>query len=166
MKFLTRSCFVILIFLVLSAAWKITNQNIPFRENPIWKMAYSMYPKIQTTLNKFGLHQTRQNFLIGKLPNNYPRTLADFKAFLIQRGFEENVIAWEDPGQVFSLRKFDGKDHQLHIRVFADGEVRTHRELATEAHPIGHAIGADMTPSLEHFLPLLDKFIEHGANKN
>lgn len=166
MKILPRISLIVLVFLVLGASWEVLNKNIPFKENPLWQMAYSLYPKIQNGLNKMGLHKTRQNFLIGRLPDASARALADFKAYLMQNGFEDVVIAWNDPGQVFSLRKFDGVDHQLHIRVFADGEVRTHRELSTEAHPLGHAIEAGLAPGADYFLPLIDRFIEQSANKN
>ncbi|OQW53490.1 MAG: hypothetical protein A4S09_07790 [Proteobacteria bacterium SG_bin7] len=75
------------------------------------------------------------------------------------------TVAWNDPGQILSLRKIDGRDHQFYIRLFSDGKIRTHHELLTEAHPLGHIVGADFTPNKDYFLPLLNKFIERGANK-
>ncbi len=159
MNFLPRISFIILLFLVLGASWEFLNQRIPFEKNPVWKLAYAIYPTIENKLNQWGVHRSRQNFLIGKMQDTSERAMADFKAYLLNNGFEEAVIAWRDPGQVFSLRRFDGRDHQFHIRVFNDGEVRIHRELSTEAHPLSHVTEANLASGADFFLPLIEKFI-------
>lgn len=145
--------------LTLATAWQVANEALPRAQNPVWQLAYRVYPKIEEILTRFGLHAKRQRFLIGKLRETSTDKIGEFKLYLKSHGFEEAVIAWRDPGQVFSLRKLEGRDYQFHIRVFADGEVRTHRELAAEAHPLGHVLEAGLVPGEDYFLPIIQDFV-------
>lgn len=163
--FLPRVCISVLILLILATGWKAFNQAIPYSRNPFWSLVYKVYPEIETKLSGLGFHSSRQNFLIGKLRDDSRATLGEIETRLRQAGFENAIIAWKDPGQILSLRKFDGRDHQFHIRVFNDGEVRIHRELSTEAHPLGHAIEADLVSGEDYFLPLLRDLITERDNK-
>src|SRR3989344_1170456 len=53
-------------------------------------------------------------------------------------GFGNHFVAWGDTGQVLSWRKLSDFNHQYHLRVFSDGEIRGHFEYTPEGHPVAH----------------------------
>jgi hypothetical protein len=97
--------------------------------------------------------QGRQPYVLGKLAPE--QSLQDFTDYLISKGFGNHFIAWEDRGQVVSLRYLDDFKYQYHLRVFQDGEVRGHYEYTPECHPVAHLKAISLEPRREKFLEFL-----------
>lgn len=106
----------------------------------IWRFVYKFFPTWQKMLLKlhFIWHQNgRQRFHIGYLAPG--KTLLDLKNHLHDKwGFGNHFVAWTDEGQVLSWRKLKDFNHQYHIRIFSDGEIRGHYEYTPEGHPLDH----------------------------
>ena len=63
---------------------------------------------------------------------------------LINIGFQWNYWSYFEKGQVINVRRCyveDGIIRQEHVRIFEDGEVRAHDELAYEESAVGHLRG-------------------------
>jgi hypothetical protein len=105
-----------------------------------WKYIVSpVFPFIRNTLLRLHLiyhKKGRQPYHVGFLKPK--KTVKDFKKYLQNIGFYDNRIAWIDSGEILSLRIFDGIKYQYHIRLFKDGEIRSHYEKTPEIHPFGH----------------------------
>ena len=115
----------------------------------IWKIMYHIWPPVVRFLELVKIHNSRQAFLLGHLSQNY--NLESFKKFLLEQGFEFNVLAYRDPGEILAMRKLDSLKYQYHIRLFNDGEIRGHYEYAPEAKPISHSFSTLMEPRKEYF---------------
>jgi hypothetical protein len=68
---------------------------------------------------------------------------------LIRDGWQPNYFSFGDKGQVTSMRKMyispEGYWKQYHTRVFIDGEICGHNELAYEENAIAHEQGIGTT---------------------
>jgi hypothetical protein len=96
----------------------------------------------------------RQRYLIGMIAPG--ETIESVVKHLIARGFYNHFVAWEDQGEVVSLRLTRQFSHQYHIRVFEDGEVRGHYEYTPECYPIMHYYEQGcFEPRREEFLEVL-----------
>jgi hypothetical protein len=129
-----------------------------------WKAYARLYPLIRRVSYHLGIgklfitylepgHTGRQEFLIGTLDPS--RSARDFAFFLVEQGFGNHFIAWRDSGELVSLRRTVGFEHQYHIRVFKDGEVRGHYEFTPECHPFLHMVRVgfeDRTGEFKHFV--------------
>lgn len=93
----------------------------------------------------------RQPFLLGSLKKEL--SVREAKRLLLAAGFFMNRLAYPDPGQVLSMRRLHNTmpDHQYHLRVFSDGEIRGHFELTPEDHPWKHLDEWLMEPRYEEF---------------
>jgi len=108
-------------------------------------------------------HDGRQNYLLGKLKSTI--TLETFLSHLRKHGFGNHFIAWRDDGQLISLRRLDGFDHQYHLRIFKDGEIRGHYEFTPESHPLWHRKDVGAEPRREEFLQWIQDWIVPSAAK-
>jgi hypothetical protein len=122
-----------------------------------WKMVYKTYPPLLRVLEKIGIHSGRQAFLLGALNKQY--TVDDLRRHLVERGFEDAVLAWKDSGEVLSMRKVNEHIFQWHIRLHGDGEIRGHYECSSEGNPIGHIFGKVFRPETEFFTALLGEYL-------
>lgn len=82
-------------------------------------------------------HSGRQRFPVGFIARNV--TKENVQQRLASLAFEGESCAWVDDGQLLSMRRREN-DFQYHIRLFDDGEVRAHYELAVDCHPLSHLI--------------------------
>lgn len=98
-------------------------------------------------------HQGRQNYLLGRLAPG--ETIESIVGYLLQKGYGNHFIAWEDDGQVVSLRYVENFERQYHIRIFDDGEIRGHYEYTPEYRPLLHVKEIGMEPRFDEFLELL-----------
>ncbi len=98
----------------------------------IYSVIRSIFPYLEQTF-RFLRTDARQEYLLGILGSDFNA----FTSHLHSIGFENQIFAWVDDGQVASLRKPEG-DFQYHIRIFNDGEVRGHYEYAPETAPVKH----------------------------
>ena len=122
-----------------------------------WNLAYRVWPPCIKLVEYLGVHNFRQRYLLGHLNANYHKE--NFEKYLIDKGFERAVIAWNDPGQVLSLRKIDKEIYQYHIRLFIDGEIRAHYEYSPESHPYDHVMEVYFHPETEFFQKLLGEYL-------
>lgn len=78
---------------------------------------------------------------------------------LTEKGYEEAIIAWCDPGEVLSMRKIHNEIYQYHVRLFIDGEIRAHYEYSPESKPIEHIRETFFKPETEFFKNLLGGYL-------
>lgn len=93
----------------------------------------------------------RQPFLQGNLKKEL--SVPEARELLLEAGFFMNRLAYPDPGQVLSMRRLHDTmpDHQYHVRIFSDGEIRGHFELTPEDHPWEHMDEWVLEPRHEEF---------------
>lgn len=101
---------------------------------------------------------SRQLYLLGHIAPQ--ETFESIIAYLISRGYYNHFVAWEDDGEVVSLRYMENFSHQYHLRIFDDGEVRGHFEYTPECHPFKHYYAEGFEERRDYFLALLgDKIV-------
>lgn len=100
----------------------------------------------------------RQEYLLGILSKDATALIAQLRI----HGFEDQLFAWVDDGQIASLRKRDGI-FQYHIRIFEDGEVRGHYEYAPEAAPIKHLRRIKREERRGEFREIVEGFVAPAA---
>ena len=130
-----------------------------------WRIAAPLHPYIRDLSVRLGLvdfdqfldHKGRQKFLLGMLAPSV--SADDIVEYLMECGYGHNHVAWEDNGEVASLRLADGFRYQYHIRIFSDGEVRGHYEHTPEAHPLKHYYEVGMEERRDYFLAVLGEHI-------
>ncbi len=133
----------------------------------IWHFIYKFFPTAQKGLLRLHLiwHQGgRQKYHIGYLKPD--RTLEELKTHLHEKwGFGNHFVAWSDKGQVLSWRKLHDFNHQYHLRVFSDGEIRGHYEYTPEGHPLAHFDEKGESFHRGEFLKFLGDFVTDKKHK-
>ena len=122
-----------------------------------WSIAYRVWPPCTRFVERLGFHEFRQKFFLGHLNSNYNK--ASLAGMLSDNGFEKAVIAWQDPGEILSMRKIHNGIYQYHVRLFIDGEIRAHYEYSPESHPIDHVMEVYFKPETEYFINLLGNYL-------
>lgn len=119
-----------------------------------WRLYTPFHPLVRDGALMFGIieHAGRQNFFLGHIAPS--ETIRTFVSSLTKYGYGNHFIAWKDEGEVISLRHIVDFDHQYHIRIFEDGEVRAHYEYTPESHPIWHMTEVGCERRREYFLQL------------
>lgn len=102
-------------------------------------------------------HTGRQEYLVGTLHPS--RTARDLAFYLVEKGFGNHFVAWKDAGELVSLRRTVGFEHQYHIRIFKDGEVRGHYEFTPECHPFLHMVRVGFEDRTEEFKILVQDWL-------
>jgi hypothetical protein len=102
-------------------------------------------------------HDCRQSYLIGELAPG--RNIEDFLKYLERHGYGNHFIAWKDTDEIVSVRRLISFEHQYHLRIFSDGEVRGHYEYTPESHPRWHMKEVGQRPYDDHFLSELGDWI-------
>lgn len=105
-------------------------------------------------------HDGRQPYLLGTIAPHL--SIREFADILIEKGYGNHFVAWEDEGQVISMRRTDGFQWQYHLRVFEDREVRAHYEYTPECYPIAHMKAEHMQDRHQYFFNLLGDTIERA----
>jgi hypothetical protein len=128
-----------------------------------WNIIYKLFPIVRNVLLRVGIiwhSKKRQPFAVGKLTEDV--SLATCRKHLIEKGFEKNILAWIDSGEVISMRKIDPiQPHcHYHIRIFNDGEVRGHYEKMPERHPIDHFLERGMQDRADYFRSIMGELME------
>lgn len=132
--------------------------NQEYSKRFVWRNVYRFYPRILRILEKIKIHNVRQDYLIGKLVDNFD--LNEVKNVLTQNGFENAILSWKDPGEVINMRLVDKDLYQYHIRIFNDGEVRGHYEYSSEGNPWKHVKEGLFVEKKEYFSDLLNGFLK------
>jgi hypothetical protein len=120
-----------------------------------WRVYTPLHPIVRNcalALHIVAPPAERQNFLIGRIAPGI--SVNEIVNFLISQGYGNHFIAWEDTGQVVSLRRVVGFERQYHVRIFEDGEIRGHYEYTPECYPILHYKAVDQEPRRDDFLQL------------
>lgn len=127
----------------------------------IWKKIYPVFPWLQEHFLKWHLvwhEKGRQPYHIGWLAPG--KTLKDLEKHLHNEwGFGNHFVAWADNGQVLSWRKLTSFDHQYHLRVFKDGEIRGHFEYTPESKPVDHFVEIGEEPRIKDFEKFLGSYM-------
>ncbi len=128
-------------------------------KNRIWRFLYPIFPHLQKPFARFH-HKERQQYHLGWLAHG--KTLEDLERHLHDEwGFGDLFIAWEDTDQVLFWRKLIDFEHQYHIRVFRDGEIRGHYEYTPEAYPLRHFEEVGEEVRMAQFKKFLGNFVTH-----
>ena len=124
-----------------------------------WHWIYPIFPSVQRVLLKLRIlhHRGRQPWRLGWLTPG--RTLKSFYLYMLTQNFHNHFIAWQDDGQVLSIRRPDRFKYQYHLRVFNDGELRGHYETTPEDHPLDHFVEKVFEPRTEDFLRWLGGWV-------
>jgi len=128
-----------------------------------WRVfIYPVFPSLQRYIGQIPWVRQygppgRQRWLLGSLAPG--RTAEELLDHLVSQGFKNHFIAWQDDGQVASVRKLVGYRYQYHIRIFADGEVRGHYEYTPEARPFAHLKEIDQEERRSELLEFLGYYV-------
>ena len=127
-----------------------------YSKKVLWKIIYILWPPVLRLIEILKLHNSRQKFHLW-----YLRCCSkeDFIHLLLDYGFESDIIAYRDPGQIVWMRKLDTPLYQYHIRLFIDGEIRSHYEYSPEAKPIAHSFEIGIQPRATFFKNILRNHI-------
>lgn len=120
-----------------------------------WRAYTPCHPFIRDAILSMGIvtHEGRQDFLLGNIAPD--QSIEEFISFLLQKGYGNHFIAWQDTGELVSLRYVENFVYQYHLRVFEDGEVRGHYEYTPECYPVLHLREVNMEDRRDEFLTLL-----------
>ncbi len=101
-------------------------------------------------------HKIRQPYLIGRID---PNRIEGFLEYIKTQGFGNHPVAWEDNNEAIGLRRLDGFNHQYHLRIFKDGEVRGHYEYTPESHGVKHLKRIGQQQRREEFSKFLGDWV-------
>jgi hypothetical protein len=124
-----------------------------------WKAIYPIHGTGRDFLLSLGVlhHEGKQNYLLGHIAPG--RTMEEFVKYLETRQCRNHFIALRDDDEVVSVRRVVDFEHQYHLRIFKDGEVRGHYEFTPESHPKWHMEKVGQEPRREEFLEILGDWI-------
>ena len=125
-----------------------------------WRLYTPYHTFFRDTLLKLGVikhYVERQHFLLGTLAPGH--SLEEVISHLVAQGYGLQTVAWEDEGELLSLRRAEDFVRQYHLRVFRDGEIRGHYEYTPECHPILHLLEVGFEDRRQEFLKLLGNHI-------
>ena len=125
----------------------------------LWRVytPYHPYVRDSVTTMAFMRNRGRQPYLLGKVAPH--TTIEKFVTHLVEKGFAYHRVAWEDEGEVVSLRYVKNFIYQYHIRVFEDGEVRGHYEYTPECYPLLHLLEIGHENRREKLLEFFDDLV-------
>lgn len=122
-----------------------------------WKVIYVIWPPVLRLIEILRLHNIRQKFFLGHLNSDFSKE--NFVNLLLDQGFEVDIIAYKDPGQIVGMRKLDTPLYQYHIRLFVDGEIRGHYEYSPEARPVAHSFEVGIKSGKDFFEKILANYL-------
>ncbi len=145
----------------------IPNSRIPYPKGILnqskyfaWKIITHYHNFWRNFLLKINIleHNFRQDYLLGTLAPD--KNMEELVIHLKNNGWGKHHIAWQDTdAEIMSVRKIVDFEHQYHLRVFSDGEIRGHFEYTPEAHAIWHTKEIGVEPAREAFLNFLGDYI-------
>jgi hypothetical protein len=124
-----------------------------------WKAIYPVHGTGRDILLTLGLlhHEGRQNYLMGHIAPG--RSMEDFVKYLVGKNIRNHFVALRDDDEVVSLRRVVDFEHQYHLRIFRNGEVRGHFEYTPESHPKLHMKKVGQEARRADFLEMLGDWI-------
>ena len=130
-----------------------------------WRIYSPYHPTVRDSVMALSIikNRGRQPYLLGTVAPHL--SIEEFVAHLVANGYAYHRVAWEDDGEMVSLRHVESFAHQYHIRIFEDGEVRGHYEYTPECYPVLHLWEIGREDRREKFLALLrDRLIAHTSD--
>ena len=131
----------------------------------LWYVLRPLHPAARNLLAMLGYMKRyekyrpdgRQRFLLGTLaPGVTEQMLIDR---LVKQGYGRQLVALRDAGELVSLRYSPTFEHQYHVRIFEDKEVRGHFEYTVESHPFRHDKEIGFEDRRDEFLKLMGEMI-------
>jgi hypothetical protein len=124
-----------------------------------WRLYTPLHPRVRTAGIRLGFAKNsgRQDYFLGVLAPE--QSLEAFIMHLVQHGYGNHFVAWEDEGQIVSLRHVENFKYQYHLRIYNDGEIRGHYEYTPEYRPIAHTREIGMESRRDDFLKILEGWI-------
>ncbi|MBU6370833.1 hypothetical protein KGQ74_02020 [Patescibacteria group bacterium] len=124
-----------------------------------WRICTPIHPFLRDLLLRLRIirHVGRQEYPLGRI--DIDASLEPMIRDLVARGYGNHFVAWKDSDELVSLRCTPDFEHQYHIRIFADGEVRAHYEYTPECHPIRHMREVGIEERRGEFLSLVKKYL-------
>ena len=124
-----------------------------------WKAIYPLHGTGRDILLSLGIlhHEGKQNYLLGRIAPG--RSMEDFVQYLVERNIRNHFVALRDDDEVASLRRVVDFEHQYHLRIFKNGEVRGHFEYTPESHPKWHMEKVGQMARRADFLEMLGDWI-------
>ena len=118
----------------------------------LWYYYTPYHPKVRDSVIALSImkNRGRQPFLLGTIAPHL--SIEEFVSHLVKKGYAYHRVAWEDDGEVVSVRRVPNFERQYHIRVFEDREVRGHFEYTPECYPIAHLWDIGREDRREEFL--------------
>ena len=134
----------------------LPRRSVDLAKYIFWRLYTPYHPIVRDTALRFGFvaHEGRQDFRLGTIAPH--QSVREFVSFLIEQGYHRHRVAWEDEGELVSLRYAENFSYQYHIRIFADGEVRGHYEYTPECAPLFHMKKIGMEDRRHVFLNMLN----------
>jgi hypothetical protein len=125
----------------------------------LWKAIYPVHGTGRDVLISLGIlhHEGKQNYLLGHIAPG--RSMEDFVQYLVERHIRNHFVALRDDDEVASLRRVVDFEHQYHLRIFKNGEVRGHFEYTPESHPKWHMKKVGQEARRADFLEMLGDWI-------
>ena len=131
----------------------------------LWRFYSPYHPTVRDSVIALNVIKNygRQPHLLGKVAPHL--SVEDFISFLVEKGYAYHRVAWEDEGEVVSLRYVENFVYQYHVRVFEDREVRGHYEYTPECYPLLHLWDIGREHKRDEFLKLFgDRIIPHTSD--
>lgn len=100
-----------------------------------------LWRKIKNKLPWF--HTPRTRFDVGLCLLSVDK----FEHALIQIGYQYNYFSYTEKGQVSNMRRLyieNGVTRQIHIRLFNDGQIMMHDEIAYEHNAVSHVYAVSL----------------------
>lgn len=125
----------------------------------LWRVYGPYHPTVRDGVIALRLvkNHGRQPHLIGTIAPGH--SVEDVAAHLVAQGYAFHRVAWEDSGEVVSLRRVENFTHQYHLRIFEDGEVRGHYEYTPECYPLLHLWDFGREERRDAFLKVLGEYV-------
>ena len=130
-----------------------------------WRVYSPYHPTVRDSVISLSLikNHGRQPYLLGKVAPHL--SIEEFVEFLVEKGFAYHRVAWEDDGELVSLRHVENFIYQYHIRIFEDREVRGHYEYTPECYPILHLWDVGRQDRRKEFQELVgDRLTPHTSD--
>lgn len=130
-----------------------------------WRVYSPLHPKLRDSVGALRImhNKGRQPYLLGTIAPEL--TIEEFVEHLTKHGYAYHRIAWEDDGELVSLRHVENFTHQYHVRIFEDRAVHGHYEYTPECYPLWHLWDIDREDRRESFMALVgNRLIAHTAD--
>ncbi len=131
----------------------------------IWSLYSPIHPTIRDGAGALRImkNRGRQPFCLGTIAPHL--SIEEFVAHLTEHGYAYHRVAWEDDGEIVSLRLVKDFMYQYHVRIFEDRMVHGHYEYTPECYPLLHLWDVDREDRRGEFMALVgDRLIAHTSD--